>query len=70
MDLKPQKTVPPPLNPENRRAQVLDAPQRRHWAAAWTEMEDILGRAAFHRVFDYMHALALILSPQVGFVYI
>lgn len=28
-------------------------------------MEDVLGRATFHRVFDHMKSLAAVLEPQV-----
>ncbi len=34
--------------------QELPPAERTHYADAWAEMEAVLGRPAFHRVFDYM----------------
>ncbi|GIL83097.1 hypothetical protein Vretimale_11387 [Volvox reticuliferus] len=43
----------------------LTASERSHFADAWAEMESVLGRAAFHRVFDYMRELAAVRDPCV-----
>ncbi|GLI60007.1 hypothetical protein VaNZ11_002069 [Volvox africanus] len=43
----------------------LTTSERSHFADAWAEMESVLGRAAFHRVFDYMRELAAVRDPCV-----
>jgi len=47
--------------------QVMQPSQRHEYAHAWTELEDVLGRDTFHRVFDYMKDLASSSDPQVIF---
>ncbi|EFJ52238.1 hypothetical protein VOLCADRAFT_103240 [Volvox carteri f. nagariensis] len=43
----------------------LSPVERSHFADAWAEMESVLGRASFHRVFDHMRELAAVSDPQV-----
>jgi hypothetical protein len=48
-------------------AQVLEPERRVEYAAAWTEMEEVLGRSSFHRVFDYMKYMAAAAAePEVS----
>ncbi|KXZ54535.1 hypothetical protein GPECTOR_4g600 [Gonium pectorale] len=43
----------------------LTPAERHHYAEAWAEMESVLGRSAFHRVFDHMRCLAAVRDPWV-----
>ncbi|KAL6758897.1 hypothetical protein V8C86DRAFT_2584233 [Haematococcus lacustris] len=44
--------------------EVLEPGLRQRYSAAWSQMEDILGRVAFHRVFNYMMTLARVLNNE------
>ncbi|GLC33427.1 hypothetical protein PLESTM_000070100 [Pleodorina starrii] len=44
----------------------LTPEERTHFAGAWAEMESVLGRSSFHRVFDHMRELAAVSDPRVG----
>ncbi|PNH11515.1 hypothetical protein TSOC_001609 [Tetrabaena socialis] len=46
-------------------AQELSPPERAHYSNAWAEMESVLGRTAFHSVFDHMRCLASVRDPGV-----
>jgi len=46
--------------------QVLEPAERTRYADAWAEMENLLGRSAFHGVFDHMKELATVLEPEVS----
>ncbi|KAG2436156.1 hypothetical protein HYH02_011660 [Chlamydomonas schloesseri] len=43
--------------------QSLSPAERTSYAAAWSDMEAVLGRPAFHRVFTYMRSLAAVRDP-------
>eukprot|EP00198_Chlamydomonas_reinhardtii_P001898 XP_001691234.1 predicted protein [Chlamydomonas reinhardtii] len=43
--------------------QSLSPAERASYAAAWSDMEAVLGRPAFHRVFTYMRRLAAVRDP-------
>ncbi|MEW5317537.1 MAG: hypothetical protein WDW38_008825 [Sanguina aurantia] len=45
--------------------QALEPRTRGQYSEAWAEMESILGRTAFHKVFDYMRELAATCNPAV-----
>ncbi len=45
--------------------QCLTPEERAHYSNAWAEMESVLGRPAFHAVFDHMRELAAVRDPAV-----